>query len=95
MRTFFFVLAIAMVAIYNIAGLAGVCAWLTCMTAWCVGCLWGWVQTLANTSQANLDDDAGDACDNDDDNNGLTDEEEEDLGTDPTNADTDGDGDNA
>lgn len=39
------------------------------------------------------DDDAeGDACDLDDDNDGLQDEEEKDLGTDPTIVDTDDDG---
>ncbi|MBU6160778.1 MAG: DUF4215 domain-containing protein, partial [Myxococcales bacterium] len=49
--------------------------------------------TVPNPGQENSDDDAqGDACDDDDDNDGLTDEEEADLGTDPTNADTDGDG---
>jgi len=47
----------------------------------------------ANADQANFDGDAlGDVCDPDDDNDDLLDFEEEDLGTDPKNPDTDADG---
>ena len=47
----------------------------------------------ANPDQANFDGDAlGDVCDPDDDNDDLLDFEEEDLGTNPKNPDTDGDG---
>jgi hypothetical protein len=46
-----------------------------------------------NTDQDDNDDDAkGDACDIDDDNDGLTDSEEDILGTNPLLADSDGDG---
>jgi uncharacterized delta-60 repeat protein len=46
-----------------------------------------------NPDQAQSDDDGqGNACDPDDDNDGLTDAQEAALGTDPINADTDGDG---
>ncbi len=48
---------------------------------------------VKNTDQSNNDDDAyGDACDDDDDNDGLTDDVESELGTDPKNPDSDGDG---
>ncbi len=47
---------------------------------------------VANADQRNTDlDDAGDACDSDDDNDGVTDAAEDELGTDPLVADTDGD----
>lgn len=46
-----------------------------------------------NSNQKNSDDDEnGDACDSDDDNDGVTDEVEEEVGSDSTKADTDGDG---
>jgi MYXO-CTERM domain-containing protein len=48
---------------------------------------------LANTDQADVDmDGEGDVCDDDPDADGLTTEEELALGTDPANADSDGDG---
>lgn len=47
----------------------------------------------ANPGQEDFDGDgAGDACDDDDDNDGLSDADEEALGSDPLNPDTDGDG---
>jgi len=47
----------------------------------------------ANESQRDTDGDGnGDACDADDDNDGLSDDVEEELGSDPTKRDTDGDG---
>jgi MYXO-CTERM domain-containing protein len=47
----------------------------------------------ANTDQADLDEDGeGDACDADIDGDGVDNEVEEELGLDPTNADTDEDG---
>ena len=50
-------------------------------------------ETITATIQLDTDGDGTpDATDDDDDNDGLTDEEEEDLGTDPKNSDTDGDG---
>lgn len=46
----------------------------------------------ANTDQSDNDnDDAGDVCDSDDDNDGLSDTEEQTLGTDPLLSDTDTD----
>lgn len=49
--------------------------------------------SVANTDQADFDGDhQGDACDSDDDNDGLSDEQEASLGSDPYQADTDGDG---
>ncbi len=48
---------------------------------------------VANTDQLDTDGDGnGDVCDDDDDGDGLTDTEEEKLGTDPLKKDTDGDG---
>ena len=48
---------------------------------------------VANPAQIDSDADlAGDACDSDDDADGLTDSEEQTIGTDPLLADTDGDG---
>jgi len=48
---------------------------------------------VANVNQTDSDADGmGDACDDDDDNDGLSDDEEETLGTDPLNPDSDGDG---
>jgi hypothetical protein len=48
---------------------------------------------VKNSDQTNSDNDAtGDACDPDDDNDGVTDEVEEEVGSNSTKADTDGDG---
>jgi hypothetical protein len=48
---------------------------------------------LYNPSQADFDgDDIGDDCDLDGDNDGLSNTEEDNIGTDPLNPDTDGDG---
>lgn len=48
---------------------------------------------VENNDQANFDEDTqGDACDTDDDNDGLSDVQEIMLGSDPNNADSDGDG---
>ena len=48
---------------------------------------------LANSDQANFDADSqGDACDSDDDNDNLSDEEEQIIGTNALNPDSDGDG---
>lgn len=50
-------------------------------------------QALYNPDQADPDkDDLGNDCDADDDNDGLTDTQEAQIGTDPFNPDTDGDG---
>lgn len=47
----------------------------------------------SNNNQLDTDADGqGDACDSDDDNDGLTDDVEEELNSDPVQADTDGDG---
>ena len=47
---------------------------------------------VPNTNQSDIDGDGlGDACDDDTDGDGLDDEQEEALGTDPNNPDTDGD----
>ncbi len=47
----------------------------------------------ANPSQTDTDEDGqGDACDDDDDNDTITDEVEEEIGTDPLDQDTDDDG---
>lgn len=46
-----------------------------------------------NPDQADVDvDDLGDICDDDDDDDGVTDEVEEEIGTDPQKSDSDGDG---
>lgn len=93
MRTFILVLLVGLVSIYNVAGFVGVVAWLLGLAAWGAGCAWGWYcyNTVPNPGQENSDDDVpGDVCDNSD-NDGLTDEEEADLSTEPTNPDTDGD----
>jgi len=50
-------------------------------------------RNVANASQTDTDrDGTGDACDSDDDNDSLTDTKEKEIGTIPTNPDTDGDG---
>lgn len=49
--------------------------------------------TTSNSNQQDTDNDGvGDACDNDDDNDGLSDSVESELGSSPTNSDTDADG---
>ena len=49
--------------------------------------------SISNANQLDTDADTeGDACDTDDDNDGLTDTEENNLGTNPLLADSDGDG---
>ena len=48
---------------------------------------------VANASQTNTDGDGeGDVCDNDDDNDGVSDEVENEIGTNPLKTDSDGDG---
>lgn len=69
MHTFIFVLAIGIVSVYNLAGVAGVVAFLLGLSAWALGCGIIWYQyncpTVPNAGQENSDDDAdGDACDN-------------------------------
>ena len=66
MRTFILMLAVAMVAIYNIAGVVGVFAWMLGLTAWGIGCGMFWYGKLNSDDDADGVVDAGDACDYDD-----------------------------
>jgi hypothetical protein len=61
-----FVLAIGVIAIFNVAGFAGVFAWMLGLTAWALGCGMFWYGKLNSDDDADGVVDAGDACPDDD-----------------------------
>ncbi len=74
MRTFLFVLVVAIVAVYNLAGWVGVVALLLGLSAFAAGCAWGYAERYRDGID-NCGDNDDDCNGDDDDHDILTDED--------------------